>query len=343
VIESATTSGRPISSADRAWLLIAASLAAIPLLYPLWTDPYSLSVVRDALIFGLFALSLDFLWGKAGILSFGHAAFFGVGAYGTAIVAPMIGGDAAGLVGCLAGIAMAVGIAVVVGYFLIFGGVRGAYFTIVTLALSLVAQHIVIGWARVTGGDAGLIGTPPPGIGFGEWSFVLADPVSQHYLVLAISLAAVLAIWAACRGQYGRVLAAIRGNELRARTLGHNTGLHLLVVLMLSAGLAALAGGLYAMVSGFVAPDLIGLLLSTEVIVWVAIGGRGTLIGPFIGAFVVLRLQQEVSSFNPRLWPLLIGAFFVAMVFLFPNGLLPLFERAWERMRGVARKRALAP
>jgi branched-chain amino acid transport system permease protein len=139
------------------------------------------------------------------------------------------------------------------------------------------------------------------------------------------------------------VLAAIRDNELRARTLGHNTGLHLLVVLMLSAGLAALAGGLYAMVSGFVAPDLIGLLLSTEVIVWVAIGGRGTLIGPFIGAFVVLRLQQEVSSFNPRLWPLLIGAFFVAMVFLFPNGLLPLFERAWERMRGVARKRALAP
>ena len=134
VIGSAT-SGLPVSSTDRAWLLIAACLAAIALLYPLWTDPYSLSVVRDALIFGLFALSLDFLWGKAGILSFGHAAFFGVGAYGTAIVAPMVGGDAAGLLGCLAGIAVAVGIALVVGYFLIFGGVRGAYFTIVTLAL----------------------------------------------------------------------------------------------------------------------------------------------------------------------------------------------------------------
>ena len=171
------TSGRPVSSADWAWLLIAAGLAAIPLLYPLWTDPYSLSVVRDALIFGLFALSLDFLWGKAGILSFGHAAFFGVGAYGTAIVAPMVGGGSAGLIGCLFGIALAVGIALIVGYFLIFGGVRGAYFTIVTLALSLVAQHIVIGWARVTGGDAGLIGTPPPGIGFGGTSFVRADPV----------------------------------------------------------------------------------------------------------------------------------------------------------------------
>jgi ABC-type branched-subunit amino acid transport system permease subunit len=212
----------------------------------------------------------------------------------------------------------------------------------VTLALSLVAQQIVIGWPRLTGGDAGLIGTPPPSIGVGEWSFVLADPVSQHYLVLAVSLIALLAIWGGCRGQYGRVLAAIRNNELRARTLGHNTSLHLLVVLMLSAALAALAGGLYAMVSGFVAPDLIGLLLSTEVIVWVAIGGRGTLIGPFVGAFVVLRLQQEVSSFNPRLWPLLIGVFFVSMVFLFPNGLLPLLERAWGRIRGAAYNRAAA-
>jgi branched-chain amino acid transport system permease protein len=343
MIGSSATTRRQTTSPDRAWLLIAASCAAIPLLYPLWTDPYSLSVLRDALIFGLFALSLDFLWGKAGVLSFGHAAFFGVGAYGTAVVARMIGGDSAGLIGCFFGIALALGIALVVGYFLIFGGVRGPYLTIVTLALSLVAQHIVIGWASVTGGDAGLIGTPPPGIGFGEKSIVLADPVSQHYLVLAVSLAALLAIWAACRGQYGRVLAAIRGNELRAKTLGYNTSLHLLIVLMLSAGLAALAGGLYAMVSGFVAPDLIGLLLSTEVIVWVAVGGRGTLIGPFIGAFVVLRLQQEVSSFDPKLWPILIGGFFVGMVFLFPNGLLPLFPMVANRVRAAARRRDAAP
>jgi branched-chain amino acid transport system permease protein len=96
------------------------------------------------------------------------------------------------------------------------------------------------------------------------------------------------------------------------------------------------------MVSGFVAPDLIGLLLSTEVIVWVAVGGRGTLIGPFVGAFVVLRMQQEVSSFDPKLWPILIGAFFVGMVFLFPNGLLPLLHVVANRVRGAARKRDAA-
>ena len=102
---------------------------------------------------------------------------------------------------------------------------------------------------------------------------------------------------------------------------------------VISAALAALAGSFYASVSGFVAPDLIGLFLSTEVIVWVAVGGRGTLIGPFIGAFVVIRLQQEVSSIDTKLWPVVIGAFFVAMVFLIPHGLLPMLRRVGSALR----------
>lgn len=320
----------PLSS--RFWLLACGVLLAVLLVYPLWGDAYSLPLLRDAIIFGLFALSLDFLWGKGGILSFGHAAFFGIGAYGTGILAPLIGGPAAGLLGLLGGVGVAMGVALLVGYFLIFGGVRGAYLTIVTLALSLIAQHIVVGWAEVTGGDAGLIGVPPLGIEFFGASYVFFAPVAQYYLVLAVALAALLAIWIPCRGQYGRVLKGIQDNELRAQTLGYNTSLHLLAVFIFSCGLAALAGGLYAANSGFVAPDLIGLVMSTEVIVWVAVGGRGTLVGPFIGAFVVTRLQQEVSSIDTKLWPILIGAFFVAMVFFFPRGLLPLLQRSVERL-----------
>jgi ABC-type branched-subunit amino acid transport system permease subunit len=328
-----------LTARGRLWLLVCTVLVAVLAIYPFWTDPYSLSVVRDALIFGLFALSLDFLWGKGGILSFGQAAFFGIGAYGTGILAPMVGGGNASLVGAIGGVGIAMGVALLVGYFLIFGGVRGAYLTIVTLALALVAQHIVIGSAGLTGGDAGLIGIPPPAVEIFGAGFVFFDPTAQYYLVLGIAVTALLAIWIPCRGQYGKILMAIQDNELRARTLGYNTSLHLLVVFALSAGLAALAGALYATVSGFVAPDLIGLLLSTEVIVWVAVGGRGTLIGPFIGAFVVLRLQQEVSSIDTKLWPILIGSFFVAMVFLFPRGVLPLVQRIPGPARSARQRR----
>ena len=309
------------------WILLTAALAALAAGYPFWVDAYSLTVVRDVLIFALLALGLDYLWGKAGILSFGHAAFFGVGAYSMAIFGPMINGGNAALVGLLAGSGIAGTVALVIGYFLIFGGVRGAYLTIVTLAISLVAQHIAIGWSDVTGGDSGLIGAPPPGIQIFGFSYVMVDPVEQYYLILAVTTAALLGLWLACRGHYGRILAAIQDNELRARTLGYDTSLHLLIVFVVSAALAAIAGGMYGMTSGYVAPDLIGLFMSTEVIVWVAVGGRGTLIGPIIGAFLVIRLQQEVSSFSYKLWPMFIGAFFVAMVFLFPNGLLPLLHR----------------
>jgi ABC-type branched-subunit amino acid transport system permease subunit len=329
-----------LDGARLAWLTLFGLGLLFLFFYPLWANPYGLSVVRDALIFGLFALSLDYLWGKAGVLSFGHAAFFGLGAYGTAVFAPMVGGGNAALAGMAGAILLTAAVALLIGYFLLFGGVRGAHLTIVTLAVSLVASHIAVGWSSVTGGDAGLIGTPPPGIELFGVSFVFIDPVDQFYLVTGVCAAALLGLWIACRGHYGRVLAAIQDNELRAQTLGYDTAFHLLVVFVISAALAALAGGLYAALSGYVAPAFIGLLLSTEVIVWVAIGGRGTLLGPFIGAIVVQRLQQEVSSIDIKLWPIIIGAFFVAMVFLFPRGLLPLFERIGAQLAIVTRSSA---
>ncbi|MBM3505669.1 MAG: branched-chain amino acid ABC transporter permease [Alphaproteobacteria bacterium] len=320
----------------KGWLVLSAGLLVLVLLYPTWTDPYSLTVLRDAMIFALFAVSLDYMWGKSGVLSFGHAAFFGIGAYAMPIIGPMVPTANAALVALLAGVAVAGIVAFVVGYFLIFGGVRGPYFTIVTLALCLVAQHIAIGWSEMTGGDAGLIGAPPFGIEMFGLSYLILDSVEQYYLVTAILTATLCVLWLACGGHYGRVLAAIQDNEVRARTLGYNTSGYLLVVFVISCMLAAVAGALYAVVSGYVAPDSVGLLLSTQVVVWVAVGGRGTLLGPVIGAFLAIRLQQVVSSIDFRLWPLVVGAFFVAMVFLFPDGVLPLVRRwmarAWGRL-----------
>ena len=324
---------------SRLTIFAVAFLVVLLAVYPFWAGGYQVGVLRDALIFGLLALSLDFLWGKAGVLSFGHAAFFGIGAYGVAILGPQIGGGNAFIASLVAGVAVAGIVAGVVGYFLLYGGVRGPYLTIVTLALALVAQRIATGWANVTGGDAGLLGAPPPGIAIGAWSVALTDSVSQYALVVVVLLVSLVGVWVWCRGRRGDVLQAIQDNEVKLRSLGYDTAGRLLAVFVVSAMLAAVAGGLYAGVSGFVAPDLVGLLLSTQVIVWVAVGGRGTLIGPIVGAVVVIRLQTEISSYSLSLWPIIIGAFFIALVFLFPEGLLPFATRRFGRVfgRSVAR------
>lgn len=326
------------------WGVIAvALLVALLALYPMQANYFALTLGRDALLFAIFALSLDFFWGKTGNLSFGHATFFGTGAYAMAIMTVTFGmGPPWGsLAGLLAGVLLAGGVALIVGYFLIFGGVRGAYFTIVTLALTIIAGHIAIGWSDVTGGDSGLIGIPPLEIPLPWGSYVFMAPAAQFYLALGLAVVLLAAIWVACNGHYGRVLTAIEDDEQKARSLGYHTSRHLLIVFTLSAMIAGLAGAIYVSATGFVAPDMIGLLLSTEVIVWVAVGGRGTLIGPMIGAFLVFRLQQEVSSVDPKLWPLVIGGFFLVMVFALPNGIFSLLGHArsgYERLRAARRK-----
>ncbi|HLR13678.1 MAG TPA: branched-chain amino acid ABC transporter permease [Burkholderiaceae bacterium] len=315
------------------WLLLAA--------VPFWAEGYTLTTLRDVLLFGLFALSLDYLWGKTGILSFGHAAFFGLGAYGMAIVTLKLGIDpqVASMLGLLVGVALPMVIAGLIGYFLIFGGVRAAYLTIVTLALTIIAQQVAIGWSDMTGGDSGLIGVPPLTLNIGDFSFVLMDPAIFYWVVFGLSSLILYVLWRVCSGHYGKVLTALEDNETRIRSLGYHTPLHLLGVFVVSAGIAGLAGALYATGTSFVTPDLIGLMLSTEVIMWVAVGGRGTLVGPFIGAFVVWWLRQEVSSIDTKLWPLFIGGFFILMVFAFPNGLLSALDPIRNRLARRAEKK----
>ena len=152
---SETITTRPVAASQttrrtRPRTIVAFVLTALLLAYPLALSPYQMDVARDALIFALLALSLDFLWGKASVLSFGQAAYFGIGAYAVAIVGPLIPNDNAALVGLATGIAVATGVAGAVGYLLIYGGVRGAYLTIVTLALTLIARNIATSWSSFT-------------------------------------------------------------------------------------------------------------------------------------------------------------------------------------------------
>ncbi|MGH6860763.1 MAG: branched-chain amino acid ABC transporter permease, partial [Phyllobacterium sp.] len=182
-------------------------LAALALL-PLFVRSYTLSTYRDILLLGLFALSLDIFWGRTGILSFGHATFFGLGAYGMAIASIRFGVDPqwGGLVGLVFGVGLAALVALCIGYFILYGGVRGAYFTIVTLALTLIANQIAIGWSSVTGGDSGLIGVPPLSI----LTFDFSSARASYYLALAIVGVCLLSALRLMHGRLGTLLAAIQ-------------------------------------------------------------------------------------------------------------------------------------
>lgn len=313
-------------------VLIAFLVLAVLAVLPLFIDGYTLSNFRDIILLALFALSLDIFWGRTGILSFGHATFFGLGAYGMAVATTRFGIDPAwaSVVGLLTGIGLSVLVALVVGYFILYGGVRGAYFTIVTLALTLIASQIAIGWSSVTGGDSGLIGIPP----FSIFGYSFVDPGASYYLAFGLLAFCLLVALAVMHGRLGLVLKAIQDNEIKIRTLGYRTQFILLATFVVSATLAGLAGAIYATCTGFVAPDLIAMLLSTEVIIWVAVGGSGTLTGAVIGTFIVWQLQQSISSYSVAAWPIFIGAFFVLLVLLFPRGLPAFFmEKLWPRAK----------
>jgi branched-chain amino acid transport system permease protein len=307
-------------------LVIAVIAAAIALAtLPGWLGAYSLSTFRDALIFSLLALSLDFLWGRAHVLSLGHAMFFGIGAYGMAIATTKLAaGSAAGLG---LGIAAAAAIAGAVGYFLIFAGVRLHFFAVITMALLLIAGQIAVSWSSVTGGDIGILGVPGLRFSIAGLEVDLSGDVRSFYLALVLLGIVLLLLWGATRSNYGKVLSALGMNEFRAETLGHNTSAYLLVVFVLAAGLAAFAGGLYAATSGVVAPDLFSALLSTEILVWVAVGGRGTLVGPVVATFLVLWMQLQLSSISTSLWPIVLGTIFVLQVVFLPDGLAALVRR----------------
>jgi urea transport system permease protein len=299
-------------------LLLAIGLFSVPS----WATYYQVTLIRDGLLLGCLALSLDFLWGRAGLPSFGHAAFFGLGGYIYAVVATHLDPAYASLLGVLAAVAGGAGFGLFLGVFLLRAGVRGSLFLIVTVALTQIGRQIAISWSVVTGGDAGLVSVPPLGFSVFSTEWVLLDPTTQSWFASALSLCLLSGLWLAMRGRFGRILSAIASDERRALTLGINASWQLTIALTISTSIAALAGAVYVSMIGVMVPDLIGPLFSIEVVVWVFVGGLGTLLGSFVGTFLVWRLSQEVSSFNPILWPLAIGAFFVMVPFLFPHGVL---------------------
>ncbi|GGM36899.1 branched-chain amino acid ABC transporter permease [Dactylosporangium sucinum] len=298
---------------------------------------FHLILATQIVAFALVAVSLQLLWGRAGQLSFGQAAFFGIGAYAYGYVSSR---DSAGgwLAICVA-VLIPSAIALLMGYFLFFGGVRGAYFSIVTLAFVLITYQVAISWQSVTGGDSGLTGINGLILQFGAFKLDFSTGQGPYYGALIFLLLGLIIATLVRFSSFGLVLEAIREDENRAKFLGYNTSLYLTGVLTLSAALAGLAGGAYASVSLIAAPDMVGSLLSIEILTWVAIGGRNHIAGALIGTAFMRILNDQASTLLQSSWPLVVGLVFVAVVLFFPAGIIGAFTNLRRRLTTYATKR----
>ena len=307
-------------------LLAFAALAAVPLL-PFMSKFYLL-LAFDALLFGAVAMSLDLLMGYTGLVSFGHAAFFGLGAYASAI---LLERGVTSLWACLGFAVVVVGLyALVVAYFST--ARRGIYFALLTLIFA----EVVFTFFRYTqtfGGSDGIQGVPPPTLAPG---LVIDTPLKNYYLVVTFLLGAYVVCRVLVTSHFGRVLVAIRENEDRARFLGYNVQRYKMTVCLISALLTGLGGALYPGRSAFATPDLMLWTVSGELIIMIMIGGLGTLTGPILGGVFFVVLQEKVSSYVSWYF-IVIGLVLIFIVLFMPKGLL-----GFRRMLGFRQWRATA-
>lgn len=270
-------------------------------------------VAFDILAWGLFAISVDILLGYTGLLSFGHAAYWGSSAYATGLVAIHTGVPFP--LAVLAGMLVAMAIAVPVGWL----SVRrtGIYFAMVTLAFAQMIYFFANQWRDVTGGENGLQGIPRNFFGM---TLVESDSFYFYYVGLAFVVLGALVAWRVVNSPFGRVLVAIRDNPARARALGYDVDRFKLVAFVISAGLAGLAGGLFAISHGFASLQELDWRTSGKVVLIAVLGGIGTLWGGPIGAAIVVLLEDKLASSGFDGVGIITGAIFVVVVLLFRRG-----------------------
>jgi branched-chain amino acid transport system permease protein len=298
---------------------------AVLLLAPYWMPPLGgyTALGTRVLILGLAAMSVNFLLGFAGVLSFGHAAYFGLGAYG------------AGL--SLKFLAMSTPLALLMGTLL--GGLagailgtlivrrRGVYFAMVTIAFGQVFYYIAFQWSSLTGGDDGLRGFSRQPIGFGSFSIDILSNADNFYFFTLVCFAIVVAVMGfILKSPFGRTMLAIRENERRARFLGIPIERHIWIVFTLSCFFMASAGALYALLNNFADPKGLHYSQSGDFVMMAVMGGMRSFWGPLLGAAVFVVLQDYLSSVTVN-WMSFVGLLFVLVVLFFPRGLLGVVGR----------------
>jgi branched-chain amino acid transport system permease protein len=287
-----------------------------------WVGSYPQLGTR-VIILALAAMSLNFLLGFTGVLSFGHAAYFGLGVYGVGLTIKYI------VPSTIAGIAVGVGCGVVAAAIIgaLIVRLRGIYFSMVTIAFGQVFYFIAFRWNKVTGGDDGLSGwnRQPINLGFTTID-ILGNERSMYYVSLAVFAASVGIMAFLLRSPFGRTLLSIRENERRARFLGIPVDRHIWISWLISCTFCSLAGAFYALLNNFADPHDLRWDQSGDFVIMAVLGGMRSFWGPLIGAAIFVALQDYLST-QTQNWQSFIGVFFVLVVLFFPRGVLGMFRR----------------
>ncbi len=303
------------------WGLLLLALVLVPTVIDRLLPSFYLALATEMLIMGLFAMGFDLLMGYTGMISFGHAAFFGMGAYVAGLTMARLGLPF--LAAMLLGILGATLTAAFVGFFAI--RLKSVYFALLTFAFSQIFYQLAVSWTSFTGGFDGIALSMPMQIG----PLNLRDRPTLYFFTLAVVLACYLCARRVVRSPFGTVLLTVRENELRAATLGYHVARYKQVAFILSGLLSGIAGTLMVPYQKFISPDLLFWELSGLVIVMVLLGGMGTLWGPLVGGAVVVFLREWLTgvSFIGKHSLLPLGLIFVVLVIFAPNGLAGLLAR----------------
>lgn len=294
--------------------VVVAIIFFLLLISPPFLSSFLLTLLTQALIYAILAMSLDIILGYTGLASLGHAAYFGLGAYGVGILATRHG--AGFWITLPVGVLLAVTVAAIFG--LVALRATGVYFLMITLALGMVVWGLAHRWVTMTQGDNGISAIPRPDLGL-PWS--LAHSVPFYYFALAGFFISFWILLVIVRSPFGRSLVGIRESESRMRTLGYHVWLHKYIGFVIAGGFAGFAGVLWAYYNGFVSPADLQLATSVEVLLMVALGGRGTLLGPALGATIIVFLKNLVSVYTHR-WLLILGAVYIATIVYAPEGVV---------------------
>jgi branched-chain amino acid transport system permease protein len=313
--------------------------------YPLTTDEFSFDLLNTAYFMAitLMALSLALIWGKAGILSFGQTAFFGIGGYLYGIYTLNVLGSGATWIGILAGVLAGGLVAAVLGYFMFYGGVNDVFVGLTTLALTLVLQTFMaqtagpewtVGEARLNGYN----GMYVPQISIGDMP-LSGRPLYYLYFAIMIGVYLLLRWLAGSRWGYG--LLALQENRPRTETFGYNVRLMQVQVFCLAGGVAALSGVLYASWGSYIDPSSMGLTAAITPVIYVAIGGRRSLTAAMISSMILLKLSQSLASSAPQYALVIFGLLALLAVLFVPEGFMVALFNAIDRL--LFRRPAVGP